>query len=242
MSEGRLIGVGVGPGDPELLTVKAVRVLQAAPVVAYFAKAGRRGNARRIVDPWLTPANEEMPLAYPVTTEIPFADPAYREALAAFYERSAERIAAHLREGRDVALLSEGDPLFYGSFMHLYLRLKPRFATSIVPGVAGICGAWGAAGMPMAWGDDVLVVAPGTLPLADLVERLGRADSAAIMKIGRNLAKVREALRLCGMTARALYVERATMENEVILPFVEKCDDLAPYFSMVLVPGGGRRP
>jgi len=242
MSEGRLIGVGVGPGDPELLTIKAVRVLQAAPVVAFFAKAGRRGNARKIVDPWLTSANEELPLAYPVTTEIHFADPAYRAALAAFYEESAECIARHLREGRDVALLSEGDPLFYGSFMHLFMRLKPRFATSIVPGVTGMCGAWGAAGMPMAWGDDVLVVAPGTLPLADLVERLGRADGAAIMKIGRHLAKVREALRACGMFGRAIYVERATMENEIILPLAEKFDDSAPYFSMVLVPGQGRRP
>ena len=146
MSEGRLIGVGVGPGDPELLTVKAVRVLQAAPVVAFFAKAGRRGNARKIVDPWLTPANEELQLAYPVTTEIHFADPCYRFALAAFYDESAERIAGHLREGRDVALLSEGDPLFYGSFMHLFMRLKSRYATSIVPGVTGMCGAWGAAG------------------------------------------------------------------------------------------------
>ena len=142
MSEGRLIGVGVGPGDPELLTVKAVRVLQAAPVVAFFAKAGRRGNARKIVEPWLTPANEELQLAYPVTTEIHFADPCYRFALAAFYDESAERIAAHLREGRDVALLSEGDPLFYGSFMHLFMRLKSRYATSIVPGVTGMCGAW----------------------------------------------------------------------------------------------------
>ena len=242
MSEGRLIGVGVGPGDPELLTVKAVRVLRAAPVVAFFAKAGRRGNARKIVDRWLTPANEELPLAYPVTTEIHFADPCYRFALAAFYDESAERIAGHLREGRDVALLSEGDPLFYGSFMHLFTRLKPRFATSIVPGVAGMCGAWGAAGMPMAWGDDVLVVAPGTLPLADLVARLRNADGVAIMKIGRNLAKVREALRACGMLSRAIYVERATMENEIILPFAEKYDDAAPYFSMVLVPGEGRRP
>jgi len=231
MSEGRLIGVGIGPGDPELLTVKAVRVLQAAPVVAFFAKAGRRGNARKIVDPWLTS-----------TTEIHFADPAYRAALVAFYEESAERIARHLRDGRDVALLSEGDPLFYGSFMHLFMRLKSRFATSIVPGVTGMCGAWGAAGMPMAWGDDVLVVAPGALPLADLVERLGRADGAVIMKIGRHLAKVREALRICDMLSRAIYVERATMENEIILPLVEKRDDSAPYFSMVLVPGEGRRP
>jgi precorrin-2/cobalt-factor-2 C20-methyltransferase len=242
MSEGRLIGVGLGPGDPELLTVKAVRIIQAAPVVAYFAKAGRRGNARKIVDRWLAPANEELPLYYPVTTEVPFAASEYRSALAGFYEQSAERIAAHLRGGRDVALLSEGDPLFYGSFMHLFARLKGRFATTIVPGVPGMCGAWSAASLPITWGDDVMVVAPGTLPLGELIARLRQADAAAIMKIGRNLAKVREALAAAGMLARAIYVERATTESEIVMPLADRPDDVAPYFSMVLVPGEGRRP
>jgi precorrin-2/cobalt-factor-2 C20-methyltransferase len=242
MKEGRLIGIGLGPGDPELLTVKAVRLLRETPVVAFFAKAGRRGNARTIVDRWLTPEHRELPMRYPVTTEIHFAEPSYREALASFYEDSAERISTHLLDGRDVALLSEGDPLFYGSFMHLYVRLKSRFATSIVPGVAGMCGAWGAAGAPMTWGDDVLVVAPGTLPLRSLIARLENADGAAIMKIGRNLAKVREALRAVGMFTRAIYVERATMIDEVVMPLAEKIDDSAPYFSMILVPGDGRRP
>lgn len=242
MNEGRLIGIGLGPGDPELLTVKAVRLLRAAPVVAYFAKSGRRGNARTIVDGWLTPVHQELPLYYPVTTELAFAAPEYRDALASFYEDSAGRIAAHLREGRDVALLSEGDPLFYGSFMHLYVRLKARFATSIVPGVTGMCGAWGAAGVPMTWGDDVLVVAPGTLALGELIARLEKADGAAIMKIGRNLSKVREALRAAGMLSRAIYVERATMANEVVMALADKTDDSAPYFAMVLVPGEGRRP
>ena len=183
-----------------------------------------------------------MPLFYPVTTEVPFVAPIYRGALAAFYEQSAERIGAHLLGGRDVALLTEGDPLFYGSFMHLFARLKGRFATTIVPGVPGMCGAWSAAAMPIAWGDDVVVVAPGTLPLADLIVRLKHADAAAIMKIGRNLPKVREALAVCGMLARAIYVERATTENEIVMPLRDRPDDVAPYFSMVLVPGEGRRP
>jgi precorrin-2/cobalt-factor-2 C20-methyltransferase len=242
MTEGRLIGVGLGPGDPELLTIKAVRLLGETPVVAYFAKAGRRGNARTIADRWLTNKQEELPLAYPVTTELMFTTPEYRAALRAFYEQSAERIATHLLEGRDVALLCEGDPLFYGSFMHLYVRLKPRFAATIVPGVTGMCGAWGAAGSPMTWGDDVLVVAPGTLPLKELIARLERADGVAIMKIGRNLAKVRQALHALGLAERAIYVERATMAEEVVMPLREKLDDAAPYFAMVLVPGEGRRP
>ncbi|MGA2793292.1 MAG: precorrin-2 C(20)-methyltransferase, partial [Roseiarcus sp.] len=159
---GRLYGVGLGPGDPELLTVKAVRLIQAASVVAYFAKAGRRGNARKIVDRWLLRTCEELPLFYPVTTEIPFDDPRYAALLAAFYETSAEAIAAHLVAGRDVALLSEGDPLFYGSFIHLFVRLQARFPVTVVPGVTAMSGCLAAARAPVAWGDDVLTVLPGT--------------------------------------------------------------------------------
>jgi precorrin-2/cobalt-factor-2 C20-methyltransferase len=239
---GRLYGIGLGPGDPELLTVKAVRLIQASPVVAYFGKAGRRGNARAIVDRWLLRTCEELPLQYPVTTEIPFDDPRYVARLAAFYETSARSIAAHLLAGRDVALLSEGDPLFYGSFMHLFVRLKGRFPVTVVPGVTAMSGCLAAAQTPIAWGDDVLTVLPGTLPLASLVERLKGCDAVAIMKIGRNLAKVRAALISAGLLDRAIYVERATMENEIISPLAQKADDEAPYFAMVIVAGVGRRP
>jgi len=239
---GRLYGVGLGPGDPELLTVKAVRLIQSAPVVAFFAKAGRRGNARAIVDRWLPATCEELPLYYPVTTEIAFDDPRYVAELAAFYEASAGTIASHLAAGRDVALLSEGDPLFYGSFMHLFVRLKDRFAVTVVPGVTAMSGCLAAALTPGAWGDDVLTFLPGTLPLGALVERLAGCNAAAIMKIGRNLAKVRAALTRAGLLERAIYVERATMANEVIVPLAQKTDDEAPYFAMVIVPGAGRRP
>src|SRR5208282_4667192 len=136
---------------PELLTVKAVRVIEATPVIAFFAKAGRRGHARAIADRWIPSGAEEMPLEYPVTTEIPLSDPAYNCRMAQFYERAAENIAAQLTAGRDVAILSEGDPLFYGSFMHLYIRLKERFDVTIVPGVAGMAGCWSAAGEAMTW-------------------------------------------------------------------------------------------
>jgi precorrin-2/cobalt-factor-2 C20-methyltransferase len=239
---GHLYGIGLGPGDPELLTVKAVRLIQAAPVVAYFAKAGRRGNARKIVDRWLCSSCEELPLYYPVTTEIPFDDPRYIAELAAFYEASAEAIAARLERGLDVALLSEGDPLFYGSFMHLFVRLRERFAVTIVPGVTAMSGCLAAAQTPVAWGDDVLTVLPGTLSPALLEGRLNGCNAVAIMKVGRNLAKVRVALAGAGLLDRAIYVERATMENEIILPLAQKADDEAPYFAMVIVPGLGRRP
>jgi precorrin-2/cobalt-factor-2 C20-methyltransferase len=239
---GRLYGIGLGPGDPELLTVKAARLIQAAPVVAYFAKAGRRGNARKIVDRWLAPTCLELPLYYPVTTEIPFDDPRYIAQLAAFYETSARTVAERLLAGLDVALLSEGDPLFYGSFMHLFVRLKERFAVTIVPGVTAMSGCLAAAQMPVAWGDDMLTVLPGTLPPAALAERLGGCNAVAIMKIGRNLAKIRVALVDAGLLDRAIYVERATTEDEVVLPLAQKLNDEAPYFAMVIVPGAGRRP
>lgn len=239
---GRLYGIGLGPGDPELLTVKAVRLIQAAPVVSYFAKAGRRGNARAIVDRWMTGAAEEVPLRYPMTTEHAFDSPVYVTALSAFYEMAVEALSAHLDAGRDVALLSEGDPLFYGSFMHLYVRLRQRYPVTLVPGVTGMAGCWAAAGEPMAWGDDMLSVLPGTLPLAHLVERLRAADAVVVMKIGRNFAKVRQAVEAAGLLERAIYVERGTMENEVVAPLAEKVDGPAPYFSLILIPGRGRRP
>ncbi len=242
LAPGRLYGIGLGPGDPDLLTVKAVRTLEAAPVVSYFAKMGRRGVARTIADRWIPSGCEELPLHYPVTTEIAFDDPRYRAQLSCFYAEAAETLAERLTAGRDVALLCEGDPLFYGSFMHIYIRLRDRFACTVVPGVTGMSGCWTAAGEPMTWGDDVLTVLPGTLDDATLRARLAGADAAVVMKLGRNLPKVRAALAAAGLLERAVYVERGTMAAEVVMPMTEKRDDEAPYFAIVLVPGRGRRP
>jgi precorrin-2/cobalt-factor-2 C20-methyltransferase len=239
---GRLYGIGLGPGDPELLTVKAVRLIQAVPVVSYFAKAGRRGNARGIVDRWLTGSATEIPLHYPMTTEHAFDSPVYVATLAAFYEAAVGELSAHLDAGRDVALLSEGDPLFYGSFMHIFIRMRGRYPVTLVPGVTGMAGCWAAAGEPMTWGDDTLAVLPGTLPLAGLIERLGATDAAVIMKLGRNFAKVRAAVVAAGLLERAIYVERGTMAEEIVLPLAEKTEGPAPYFSLILIPGQGRRP
>jgi precorrin-2/cobalt-factor-2 C20-methyltransferase len=240
--KGQVHGIGLGPGDPELLTVKAVRLIQAAPVVSYFAKAGRRGNARTIVDPWMTGAATEIPLYYPMTTEHAFDSPVYTGALAAFYEEAAASLARHLDQGRDVALICEGDPLFYGSFMHLYIRLRDEYDFTLVPGVTGMAGCWAAAGEPMTWGDDMLTVLPGTLPLDALIAKLQGTEAAVIMKLGRNFAKVRDAITSAGLLSRAIYVERGTMANQLVLPLADKTDDSAPYFSLILIPGQGRRP
>jgi precorrin-2/cobalt-factor-2 C20-methyltransferase len=239
---GRLIGVGVGPGDPELLTLKAVRALAEADVVAHFAKAGNFGNARRIVQDHLRAGVEELPLHYPVTTELPRACAAYGEAIGAFYDNSASAVARHLDAGRTVAVISEGDPLFYGSYMHLHVRLAPRYRTEIVPGVTAMSGCWSSAGAPIAQGDDVLMVLPATLPEAELERRLKDADAAVVMKLGRHLEKVRRVLRRTGRLPQAIYVERGTTSESVTMRLDEKRDDAAPYFSVILLPGWEKRP
>jgi precorrin-2/cobalt-factor-2 C20-methyltransferase len=238
----RLIGVGVGPGDPELMTLKALRALREADVVAHFAKAGNASRARTVAESHLRGDIEELALLYPVTTEIPKDTPAYCSEIAAFYDGCAETIAAHLDAKRAVAVLCEGDPLFYGSYMHLHVRLSARYPTEVIAGVTGMSGCWSAVGAPIAQGDDVFTVLPGTLPEEELERRLADADAAVIMKVGRNLPKVRRALARSGALSRALYVERGTMKDAVVMRLADKADDCAPYFAIVLVPGWEGQP
>lgn len=238
---GHLIGLGTGPGDPELLTVKAVRHLGEADVVAHFAKRGNASNARRIVEAHLREGIIELPLLYPVTTEIDKEHDDYTRAIDAFYEESAAAVEVHLAQGRKVVVLSEGDPMFYGSYMHLHVRLAARYRTEVVPGVTAMSGCWSGAGVPIVQGDDILTVLPGTLPEDVLHRRLADTEAAVIMKVGRNLPKIRRALESAGKLERAIYVERATMENMAMTSLRDKTDDVAPYFSIVLVPGWGAR-
>ena len=233
---GRLYGVGVGPGDPELLTLKAARIIESAGVVAHFAKAGRSSNARSVVAHRLRPDVIELPLLYPVTIEIEKDQAAYREAIAAFFDGSAATVAAHLDAGRDVAVLSEGDPFFYGSYLHLHARLAQRYPTEVIAGVTGMSGCWSAVGQPLVRGDEVLSILPATLPEVELARRLGECDGAVLMKLGRNLAKARRALAAAGKADRAIYVERGTMPGASTMRLVDKPDDVAPYFAVVLVP------
>jgi precorrin-2/cobalt-factor-2 C20-methyltransferase len=238
----RLIGVGVGPGDPELLTLKAIRTLREADVVAHFAKAGNASHARTIAADHLRPDVTELPMLYPVTTEIPKDAPAYCDKIAAFYDGCAEAVAAHLDAQRSVAVICEGDPLFYGSYMHLHVRLAARYRTEVIAGVTGMSGCWSAAGTPIAQGDDVFTVLPGTLPEDELGRRLADADAAVVMKLGRNLPKVRRALARAGRLTDAMYVERGTMADAAVMRLADKPDDGAPYFAIVLVAGWERRP
>lgn len=237
-----LYGVGLGPGDPDYMTVRAREVILKADRLVHFCKRGRRGNARVTADAVIAPdPAREIALAFPVTIEVPVEDEGYTGPIAAFYDEAAERLAGEMAQGRSVAVLCDGDPFFYGSFMHLWRRLAHRFPTEVVPGVTGMAGAWARADAPISWGDDVMTVVPGTLAEGELTRRLVDTDAAVIMKLGRNLPKVRRALQAAGLINRAIYVERATMAGQVVTRLAEKIDDEAPYFSMILVPGEGRR-
>ena len=237
---GKVICVGLGPGDPDLMSVRADRLVRGAAHVAYFRKAGRAGQARQIVNGLIGPDVHEYPMEYPVTTEIHFSDPEYNRQLAEFYEDWARKLA-DLAETETVIVICEGDPFFYGSFMHLHSRLQGRAEVEVVPGITGMSGCWTATGVPITWGDDVLTVLMATLPEEELANRARDADALVVMKIGRNLPKLRRALATAGRLGAAWIVERGTMEGQRVQRLSE-ADEVTPYFSIVIVHGQGRRP
>ncbi len=239
---GTLWGVGLGPGDPELVTVKAARLIAQADVVAYHSARHGRSIARGIAEPYLRPGQIEEHLVYPVTTETTDHPGGYAGAIEEFYRESAERIAAHLDAGRDVALLAEGDPLFYSSYMHMHTRLTQRFDAVIVPGVTSVSAASAATGTPLVQGDEVLSIIPGTLPVDELKRRLADTDAAVVLKLGRSYPAVREALSSAGRLGDAFYVERASTPQQRVLPADEVDDSKVPYFSLAMLPGGAARP
>ena len=239
---GRIICAGLGPGDPDLMSVRADRAIRQGRHIAYFRKAGRPGQARRIVEGMLLPGAVEYPMEYPVTTELPFDSPAYIHLLSAFYDGWAQRLGDLVRGGAEIVVLCEGDPFFYGSFMHLYTRLRDQVPIEVIPAIPGMVGCWNATGQPITWGDDVLTVLMGTLPEGDLIRHMRAADALAIMKTGRNLPRVRAALQAAGRLDDAWLIERGTMPGQRIARLAEVADADCPYFAIVLVHGQGRRP
>jgi precorrin-2 C20-methyltransferase/precorrin-3B C17-methyltransferase len=239
MTSGRLFGVGVGPGDPELVTVKARRIIEAAHVIAYPVARRRPGVARRIAAHYLRDDQLELALIYPVTTEPTEHPGGYDAALRAFYDASAAELSAQLDAGRDVAVLCEGDPFFYGSYIYLHERLAHRYRTEVVPGVTSFSAAAAATGTPLARRDDVLTVLPGTLPPDVLAARLRSSDAAVVLKLGRAFADVRAAAERAEVAERAVYVERASSPEERSAPLREVDGDV-PYMSLVLVPTAER--
>jgi len=233
---GRIICCGLGPGHPDLMSVRAYREVRAATQVAYFRKKGRPGQARGIVEGMLSPDVREYPMEYPVTTELAVDSPEYARLLADFYDAWADRLA-ELSRRADVVVLCEGDPFFYGSFMHLHTRLQGRAEIEVIAGIPGMAGCWNVAGLPIALGDDVMTVLMGTLPETELERRVQSSDALVIMKTGRNLAKIRRALASAGRLDEAWLIERGTMPGERVarLRDVDTAD--CPYFAIVLVHG-----
>ncbi|MGF6888399.1 precorrin-2 C20-methyltransferase/precorrin-3B C17-methyltransferase [Nocardia sp. GAS34] len=237
MSRGKLWGVGLGPGDPELVTVKAARIIGAADVIAFHSARHGRSISRGIAAAYMRPGQLEEHLIYPVTTETTDHPGGYQGAIDEFYERAAATLAGHLEAGRTVALLAAGDPLFYSSYMHMHRRLAGRFDAEIIPGITSVSAASAALGTPLVEGDQVLTVLPGTLPADELARRLAAADAAVIMKLGRTYPGVRQALSDAGRIDDAYYVERASTGRQRVLRAADVADDEVPYFAITVVPG-----
>ncbi|MFE3142396.1 precorrin-2 C(20)-methyltransferase [Streptomyces scopuliridis] len=233
---GRLYGVGLGPGDPSLMTVRAVQVIAEADVIAYHSARHGRSIARSIAAGQLRPDHIEEPLVYPVTTGTTDHPGGYQGAMDEFYAESAARLAAHLDAGRTVAVLAEGDPLFYGSYMHMHKRLADRYPTEVIPGVTSVSAAAARLGTPLVEGEEVLTILPGTLPEEELTARLASADSAVVMKLGRTFPAVRRAVERAGRLADARYVERATMSGERTGALADTDPESVPYFSVAVLP------
>ena len=233
---GTLVGVGVGPGDPALLTLAAVDAIGRSPVIAYHSARHKPSVARGIVASHLRSDHVEEHLVYPVTTEGTDHPGGYAGALADFYEEATERLAAHLEAGRDVALLAEGDPFVHSSHQHLHQRLASRFPTRVIPGISSVTAAGASLRRPLVESTETLAVLPGTLPEEELAARLGEADTAVVMKLGRTFRRVRAALERTGRLDDAWYVERASTADERVLPLRDVDPEQVPYFSLVVVP------
>jgi precorrin-2/cobalt-factor-2 C20-methyltransferase len=228
---GTLYGIGVGPGDPELLTVKAWRLISTARIIAYLAANGSESTARRIAAPFIDPDAREIIIDMPMRVE--------REPAQQAYNKGASEIAAALSGGDDVVFLCEGDPFFYGSFMYVFERLATAFSTVVVPGVTSISAASASMAMPLCHREDVLKILPATLDEARLKAELSTADAAAIIKIGRHFSKVKRVLLALELTSSAIIIENATQDNERISPVSTVSSDTLPYFSTIILRRNG---
>ncbi|WP_412049563.1 precorrin-2 C(20)-methyltransferase [Hoeflea sp. Naph1] len=228
---GKLYGLGLGPGDPDLITLKAHKILQGVPVIAWPAPDTGPSFARAIAAPHLPGGQVEIPIVMPMRTE--------RFPAREVYDKASVEISAHLDAGRDVAVLCEGDPFFYGSFMYLYERLALGYDTEVVPGVSSMMAAASAAGRPLAARNDVLSVVPGPLSDEELTNRINAADALAIIKIGRHFNRLRALIEKLNLLPQAIYTERVSLGSERLMPLAEVPENTAPYFSMILIYKGG---
>ncbi len=229
---GKLFGLGIGPGDPDLITLKALKILQSADVIAYPALEDGDSLARAIVAPHLSGGQPEYAIRIPMSVK--------REPAQSAYDIAASQLADYLKAGNDVAVLCEGDPFFYGSFMYLFGRLSDQFETEVIPGVSSITTCAAALQAPLSARNDILTVLPAPLENDALAKRIREADSIAIMKIGRHFDRIRALIGDLNLTDKARYIERASMENQKILSLADVPADAAPYFSMILIHKRGQ--
>ena len=239
---GKIYGVGVGPGAVDLLSVRADKLVREAKYIAFFRKAGRAGHARQIASTLLSKDVIELAMEYPITTEIPLSDQRYSEVLSEFYKKYSNMIISLSQTGIDLVILCEGDPFFYGSFMHIYSRVKDKCPVEVVPAITGMSAAWTATHIPITWGDDILTVLMGTLDKTTLENQLQDTNAAIIMKIGRNLPKIKKALERTGRFYDAFIVEYAAMDKQTVQRLSDYNTENAPYFSIIILHGQGRRP
>lgn len=235
--KGSVTGVGVGPGDPELLTVKAVRLLQEADVIAFHSAKHGQSIARKAIEPYLRGDQIEELLVYPLTTESTGHPGGYAGAMEDFYVEATATLAAHLDAGRNVVVACEGDPGFFGSYQHLHDRLVVDYDATIVPGISSLSASAAAAGKPAVMNEQSLVVIPGTLPEPEITARISGSEAVAVLKLGRTFEKVRRALRAAGKDEQAIYVERVSSDKQRVLPLNDVDADSVPYMSLILVPG-----
>jgi len=227
--KGTLFGIGVGPGDPELLTMKAHRILVSSPVVSYPAPDTGDSFARAIVARHLRPHQVEIPIVIPMRTD--------RFPAKSIYDEAAARISVHLDAGHDVCVLCEGDPFFYGSFMYLFERLAEKYSVEIVPGVSSLTASAAAFKRPLAARNDMLAIVPAPLPDERIREALAGNDAIAIIKVGRHLERMRSLIAEAGLLDAAGYLERIGLPDERIEP-LSKAGAEAPYFSIILIYKG----
>lgn len=245
MSNGTIYGVGVGPGDPELISLKAYNLLKKAKHIAYFKKKNKDGISYNIIKQYLKKNVYEIQMDYPITTEISFRSNQYKQILSQFYDNCCNEILSISNKNNDIVIICEGDPFFYGSFMHLYTRLLNRNENNnikVIPGITGMSAAWTASKSPITWGDDVLTVIMGTMSENDIVKRIKKNDAVVIMKIGKNYEKICRVLKNLNLFDDAFLIENASMSNERVRKLIKVQELILPYFSIILIHGTGRRP
>ena len=240
--KGIIFGIGLGPGDPELLSLKAYNLIKKNKDIFFFRKKNSTGKVSQIAKKFYQKKTVEHVMEFPVTTEISFSSKEYKTLLSDFYDECCQRIKLITSDKNNAIVLCEGDPFFYGSFMHLYERLKETEEIQVIPGISGMIAAWNATKIPITWGDDVLTVVMGTMDEKKIVKSIKYSDAIVFMKIGRHLEKILKIIKKIELLESAFLVEYASMPNEKVTKLIDFKGINVPYFSIIIIHGKGRRP